>query len=150
MSKRDKGQAASSYSLKVYCGYLPAHLRPEPRGEFWGFEACYSFVWFTKVYRPGKIWGRGHLLRKNFSLSLQARCIIVVWKKRWWVVWGGRLHPGLPKNLKKIFTWNLTCDISLNCLFLSIGTRYCLETLFICRADVAEEFTSVFKKLQKC
>ena len=86
MSKRDKGQAASSYSLKVYCGYLPAHLRPEPRGEFWGFEACYSFVWFTKVYRPGKIWGRGHLLRKNFSLSLQARCIIVVWKKRWWVV----------------------------------------------------------------
>ena len=86
MSKRDKGQAASSYSLKVYCGYLPAHLRPEPRGEFWGFETCYSFVWFTKVYRPGKIWGRGHLLRKNFSLSLQARCIIVVWKKRWWVV----------------------------------------------------------------
>ena len=31
-----------------------------------------------------------------------------------------------------------------------IGTRYSLETLSICRVDVAEEFTNVFKKLQKC
>ena len=31
-----------------------------------------------------------------------------------------------------------------------IGTRYCLESLYICRVDVADEFTNVFKKLKKC
>ena len=57
--------------------------------------------------RPDKIWGRGHLLRENFSLCLQTRCIIVAWKKRWWVVWGGWIAEiwgctqGAPKISKK-------------------------------------------------
>ena len=27
---------------------------------------------------------------------------------------------------------------------------YCLETVSICKVDVDEEFTNVFKKIQKC
>ena len=90
------------------------------------------------------------------TLSLQARCVIVVWKKRWWVAWEGWMAEiwgctqGVLKisknlNLKFVVMWFL-----LNSLFITIGTRYSLETLSICRADVAEEFTNVFKKLQKC
>ena len=89
-------------------------------------------------------------------MRLQARCIIVVWKKDGFFVWGGRMAEiwVVPRvswksqkilNLKFAIMWCL-----LNCLFLTIGTRYCLETLSICRVDVAKEFTSVFKKLQKC
>ena len=89
-------------------------------------------------------------------MRLQTRCIILVWEKDGglfeevgWLRYGvaPRVSWKSQKilNLKFAIMWCL-----LNCLFLTIGTRYCLETLSICRVDVAKEFTSVFKKLQKC
>ena len=55
-------------------------------------------------WRPDKNLGRGHLLRENFSLCLQTRCIIVAWKKRWWVVWGGQIAEiwGCTQGAQKI------------------------------------------------
>ena len=78
----------------------------------WSVEHSVQNHWvlsfLNKSYRPGRNWGWVHLLREKFSLSLEARCITVVWTKRWWVAWGGQmadmeLHPGCPKSLKKIF-----------------------------------------------
>ena len=70
-------------------------------------------------------------------------------KKVGWLRYGvaPRVLQKSPKNLDLKFAlmWCL-----LNCLFLSIGMRYCLETLSIYRVDVAEEFTGFSKKLQKC
>ena len=40
MSKLDNGQAESPYSLKVYSGHLPAHLRP-------GVVLCVSYYYLT-------------------------------------------------------------------------------------------------------
>ena len=107
----------------------------------------------------GKNWGRGRLLRGGFLIELASKVRHSSLKKNMMGClrrsdgWDVGLHPGCSKNLRKILTWNLKFAIMwclLNCLFLTTETRYCLETLSICRVDVAKEFASVFKKLQKC